>query len=116
MTLGSCIRLEYLGMVGNFFQGTNSTILGSLGGVKQLYLFHNNLSGVIPKFLQHFQSVQYFNLSYNNSKGVVPINGVFKNATATSVEGTSKLCGGIPNFICQYANFNIPAREDWALK
>ncbi|XP_048440124.1 probable LRR receptor-like serine/threonine-protein kinase At3g47570 [Pyrus x bretschneideri] len=29
---------------------------------------------------------------------MLPIKGVFKNATATSVEGNSKLCGGIPEF------------------
>ncbi|KAB2614556.1 LRR receptor-like serine/threonine-protein kinase [Pyrus ussuriensis x Pyrus communis] len=29
---------------------------------------------------------------------MLPIKGAFKNATATSVEGNSKLCGGIPEF------------------
>ncbi|KAI6689006.1 hypothetical protein NL676_025834, partial [Syzygium grande] len=38
------------------------------------------------------------NLSYNNFQGMLPREGVFKNATSTSVIGNAKLCGGLPEF------------------
>ncbi|XP_021830548.1 probable LRR receptor-like serine/threonine-protein kinase At3g47570 [Prunus avium] len=97
-SLGSCIRLEYLYMDQNFFQGKIPSSLASLRGLADLYLSQNNFSGVIPEFLERFQVLQSLNLSFNNFEGSVPSNGIFKNATATSVEGNSKLCGGIPEF------------------
>ena len=42
--------------------------------------------------------MQNLNLSYNDLEGVIPTEGVFKNASAISVFGNSKLCGGIPEF------------------
>ncbi|XP_028054875.1 putative receptor-like protein kinase At3g47110 [Camellia sinensis] len=36
------------------------------------------------------------NLSFNDLGGEIPIAGVFQNATAISVSGNNKLCGGIP--------------------
>ncbi|BBG97226.1 Leucine-rich repeat protein kinase family protein [Prunus dulcis] len=97
-SLGSCIRLEYLYMDENFFQGKIPSSLASLRGLSDLYLSRNNFSGVIPEFLERLQVLQSLNLSFNNFEGSVPIHGIFKNATATSVEGNSQLCGGIPEF------------------
>ncbi|KDO38322.1 hypothetical protein CISIN_1g040999mg, partial [Citrus sinensis] len=56
----------------------------------------NNLSGEILKFLTRL-FLDNLNLSYNNLEGMVP-TGVYKNASATSVTGNSKLCGGISKF------------------
>lgn len=60
-------------------------------------LSQNNIFGEILKFLTRL-FLDNLNLSYNNLEGMVPTEGVFKNASATSVMGNSKLCGGISKF------------------
>ncbi|XP_038997351.1 probable LRR receptor-like serine/threonine-protein kinase At3g47570 [Hibiscus syriacus] len=54
----------------------------------------NNLSGGIPEFLVNFRVLNYLNISFNNFEGVIPSEGVFKNASAIFVEGNNNLCGG----------------------
>ncbi|KAM4072604.1 hypothetical protein ACB094_11G150600 [Castanea mollissima] len=98
-SLGSCIKLEYLFMGRNLFQGNIPPSLESLRGLQYLNLSENNLSGQIPKFLEAFVYLKFLNLSYNHFGGEVPTDGVFKNISATSVEGNRKLCGGIPKFL-----------------
>ncbi|PQP94421.1 putative LRR receptor-like serine/threonine-protein kinase [Prunus yedoensis var. nudiflora] len=97
-TLGSCIKLEYLDMHENFFRGNIPSSMASLRGIEELYLSHNNLSSMIPEFLERFEFLRSLNLSYNNLEGTVPMKGVFNSTSSTSVEGNSKLCGGIPDF------------------
>ncbi|XP_008368011.2 probable LRR receptor-like serine/threonine-protein kinase At3g47570 [Malus domestica] len=97
-SFGSCIKIEYLSMEGNLLRGNIPPSWGSLKGIEELYLSHNNLSGTIPEFLERFQFLQSLDLSYNNLEGVVPTKGVFKNASATTLVGNTKLCGGIPEF------------------
>ncbi|KAL6124587.1 hypothetical protein ACLB2K_077099 [Fragaria x ananassa] len=97
-TLGSCVKLEYLNMHGNFLRGPIPSSLASLRGIQELYLSRNSLSGTIPEFLEHFAFLHALNLSYNNLEGMAPTEGVFKNATGTSLKGNIKLCGGIPEF------------------
>jgi Leucine-rich repeat (LRR) protein len=94
-SLGSCVKLEFLAMRRNFFQGVIPSSLESLRGLRNLDISNNNLSGEIPKFLELFD-LQLLNLSYNHFEGEVPTKGVFKNTSATSVNGNGKLCGGIP--------------------
>ncbi|CAL5322668.1 unnamed protein product [Camellia sinensis] len=77
-TLGSCVMLETLYMDGNFFQGTIPSTLASL----------RNL-----------------NLSYNDFEGAVPTKGIFANASEISVNGNSKLCGGVPELQLSLCNF-----------
>jgi Leucine-rich repeat (LRR) protein len=96
-SLGSCVKLEFLAMQRNFFQGVIPSSWESLKGLRHLDLSNNNFSGEIPKFLELFD-LQLLNLSYNHFEGEVPTNGVFKNTSATSVNGNGELCGGIPNF------------------
>ncbi|XP_058087490.1 probable LRR receptor-like serine/threonine-protein kinase At3g47570 [Magnolia sinica] len=95
-TLGNCQSLELLYMCGNLFQGTIPESLRNLKGIQALDLSRNNLSGQIPKYFEEFLFLQYLNLSFNNFKGEVPKEGIFRNASAISVVGNSKLCGGIP--------------------
>ncbi|CAH1438581.1 unnamed protein product [Lactuca virosa] len=93
-SLGGCTSLVFLSLKGNSFQGTLPPSLSSMRGVETLDLSHNNLSGQIPRFLERF-SLQYLNLSFNDFEGEVPVLGVFANATAFSVLGNIRLCGGL---------------------
>ena len=95
-TLKSCVKLEFLAMRRNFFQGDVPSSLESLRGLEHLDLSSNNFSSEIPKFLENFKFLKLLNLSYNNFDGEVPTIGVFRNTSATSIQGNGKLCGGIP--------------------
>ncbi|XP_058109300.1 probable LRR receptor-like serine/threonine-protein kinase At3g47570 [Magnolia sinica] len=95
-TLGKCQSVELLYMNGNLFQGTIPESLRNLKGIEELDLSRNNLSGQIPKYFEELLYLRYLNLSFNNFEGEVPKGGIFKNASAISVVGNSKLCGGIP--------------------
>ncbi|OIT32884.1 PREDICTED: probable LRR receptor-like serine/threonine-protein kinase At3g47570 [Nicotiana attenuata] len=95
-TIGSCVRLEVLDMKGNSFQGTIPPSFSSLRGLHVLDLSRNNLSGQVPNYLEDFK-FQLLNLSFNGFEGMLPNEGIFKNASAISVIGNPKLCGGVPN-------------------
>ncbi|XP_057989227.1 probable LRR receptor-like serine/threonine-protein kinase At3g47570 isoform X3 [Hevea brasiliensis] len=95
--LGSCTSLELLYLGANSFQGSIPSSFGLLRGIRELNISHNNLSGMIPEFLEGFK-IQLLDLSYNDFEGMVPVQGVFKNSSATFVAGNKNLCGGIPDF------------------
>ncbi|XP_048422089.1 probable LRR receptor-like serine/threonine-protein kinase At3g47570 [Pyrus x bretschneideri] len=114
-SLGNCKTIQYLYLQENFFQGTIPSDLSSLRGIETLSLARNNLSGTIPKFLENFTFLQSLNLSYNNLEGAVPIEGVFQNATATSVQGNTKLCGGIPELQLPKCEFRHSGKRGLSL-
>ncbi|KAJ0551204.1 putative protein kinase RLK-Pelle-LRR-XII-1 family [Helianthus annuus] len=93
-SLGSCGSLSSLSLKGNLFQGMIPPSLSSLKGLIELDISDNNLSGQIPRFLERFL-LEYLNLSYNDLEGEVPQLGVFANASAFSILGNNRLCGGI---------------------
>ncbi|KAI8006515.1 putative LRR receptor-like serine/threonine-protein kinase [Camellia lanceoleosa] len=95
-TLGSCVKLRFLYIQSNNFGGTLPSSLSNLRGIEELDLSHNNFSGKIPYYLEDFVFLQKLDLSFNDFEGVVPEIGIFKNATAISIRGNNKLCGGIP--------------------
>ncbi|KAG0484642.1 hypothetical protein HPP92_008532 [Vanilla planifolia] len=95
-SIGDCLRLEYLYLQGNAFQGAIPPSMSSLKGLLELDLSSNHLSQKIPNFLGSIKGLQLLNLSFNEFEGQVPVNGVFKNSTAISLSGNSKLCGGDP--------------------
>ncbi|XP_048140728.1 probable LRR receptor-like serine/threonine-protein kinase At3g47570 [Rhodamnia argentea] len=97
-SLGDCTGLTTLRMGGNFFRGSILQSIKSLGGIEELDLSRNNLTSRIPEFLALFRSPKLLNLSYNSFEGMLPLEGVFKNATATSIIGNDELCGGLPAF------------------
>ena len=93
-SLASCTSLKYLYVEGNLFQGEILTSLGSLRGIQVMDLSRNNFSSQIPNFLEKL-SLMNLNLSFNDFQGEVPTKGVFANASAISLIGNSRLCGGI---------------------
>ena len=94
-SLGSCIRLERLYMYDNSFGGDIPQSLNTLRGLEELDLSHNNLSGEIPRYLATIP-LRNLNLSLNDFEGEILVDGVFRNASAISIAGNDRLCGGIP--------------------
>ncbi|KAK9081959.1 hypothetical protein Syun_030941 [Stephania yunnanensis] len=95
-TLGKCLSLQRLSLMGNSFRGSIPPSFSSLQGLTFLDLSRNNFSGEIPMFLQNLSSsLEYLNLSFNNFEGAMPTQGIFQNASAFSILGNNKLCGGI---------------------
>ncbi|KQK19388.1 hypothetical protein BRADI_1g47990v3 [Brachypodium distachyon] len=88
--------LQILNLTGNKLSDGIPDALSSIGALKELYLAHNNLSGVIPGSLQKLTSLLLFDASFNDLQGEVPNGGIFGNLTAISINGNTKLCGGIP--------------------
>nr|GEV44030.1 cGMP-dependent kinase [Tanacetum cinerariifolium] len=85
----------------NKLTGGIPPFLGNLTTMESFSTARNQLSGNIPDtlgkiplFLEHFQ-LEYMNLSFNNFEGEVPVREVFANASAFSVSGNSRLCGGM---------------------
>ncbi|KAL5570535.1 hypothetical protein UlMin_027110 [Ulmus minor] len=93
-TIGECSSLEYLYLQGNSFDGNIPSSLAEVKGLSELDLSLNSFSGEIPKDLQNI-SLLYLNMSFNHLEGEVPTGGVFRNASAISMTGNSKLCGGV---------------------
>ncbi|KAK9081969.1 hypothetical protein Syun_030951 [Stephania yunnanensis] len=95
-TLGKCLSLQQLSLMGNSFRGSIPPSFSSLQGLTFLDLSQNKISGEIPMFLQNLSSsLEYLNLSFNNFEGAMPTQGIFQNASAFSILGNNKLCGGI---------------------
>ncbi|KAL4600575.1 hypothetical protein ACB092_11G208700 [Castanea dentata] len=99
----------------NLFQGSIPSTLESLRGLEQLDLSNNNLSGNIPKFFEHFHLLQFLDLSYNHFEVEVPIDGVFKNTSATLIKGNGKLCGGIAQFHLPKCKYNKSKKKKLTL-
>lgn len=97
VTIGECQLLQNLYLQNNILTGRIPSSLSQLKGLENLDLSSNNLSGQIPKFLGNISMLSYLNLSFNRFSGEVPNFGVFANATAISIQGNDKLCGGIPD-------------------
>ncbi|GJV55538.1 receptor kinase-like protein Xa21 [Tanacetum coccineum] len=93
-TLGACTSLSFLSLEGNLFKGIIPSSFKSLRGVAKLDLSHNNLSGLIPKFLEEF-SLERLDLSFNDFEGEVPVLGIFANTSEFSVLSNRRLCGGL---------------------
>ncbi|KAI3853519.1 hypothetical protein MKX03_017250 [Papaver bracteatum] len=112
-TLGQCLSLTILNLENNSFQGDIPPSFTFLKGLEQLFISHNNLSGAIPKGFENL-ALSKLDLSYNNLEGMVPTNGVFKNLSAFSIDGNSKLCGGVPEL--KLPNCSIPINPNMKKK
>ncbi|KAL0441693.1 UNVERIFIED_CONTAM: putative LRR receptor-like serine/threonine-protein kinase [Sesamum radiatum] len=93
-TISSCTSLEQFYLGGNSFHGEIPQGLSLLKGLQELDLSRNNFSGLIPGFLGEL-NLTYLNLSFNKLQGPVPVEGVFRNVSAVSLEENTELCGGI---------------------
>ncbi|CAL5366228.1 unnamed protein product [Camellia sinensis] len=116
MEVGNLINLGYLDVSKNLLLGEIPSTLGSCTSletlrIKELDLVNNNLSGEIPVYLESFTFLQNLNLSFNNFEGVVPTQGVFSNASAISVVGNSKLCGGVVELKLPKCNFKVDEKR-----
>ncbi|KAI3512321.1 hypothetical protein L1887_19636 [Cichorium endivia] len=96
--LGACTSLVVLSMAGNSIQGEIPESLRLLRGLEILDLSRNNFTGKIPEFLGDFVFFKSLNLSFNHFMGKLPEQGAFKNLSVLSIDGNSKLCGGLPIF------------------
>ncbi|KAM3707314.1 hypothetical protein ACJW31_02G015300 [Castanea mollissima] len=94
-TLETCISLEHLYLDSNSFEGEIPQSLKNLRGLEDIDISHNKLSGHIPEFLSKLLALKYLNISYNDFEGEVPSEGIFANASAISIFGNEKLCGGV---------------------
>ncbi|KAL0556037.1 hypothetical protein IC582_004542 [Cucumis melo] len=110
-TLSGCTSVVDLNLGGNFLQGPIPQSLSSLKGIEKLDLSRNNLSGQIPSYFQDFNFLNFLNLSFNNLEGEVPTQGVFKNATAFSIIGNKKLCGGMHELNLSRCSFQSPTKQ-----
>uniref|UniRef100_A0ACD5WC20 Uncharacterized protein n=1 Tax=Avena sativa TaxID=4498 RepID=A0ACD5WC20_AVESA len=101
-TLGDCKSLEDIELDNNIFNGSIPSSFGNLFSLKLLNLSYNNLTGPIPDSLGNLQLLEQLDFSSNHLEGKVPIHGIFKNITATHIDGNQGLCGGT-------ADLHLPA-------
>ncbi|KAG2641627.1 hypothetical protein PVAP13_2KG240700 [Panicum virgatum] len=95
-SLGACQSLQYLNASHNNLEGTIPLSLEQMKGLLVVDLSHNNLSGNIPEFFAKMRGLSIFNISFNNFKGQVPEDGIFSNASSTTIIANDGLCGGVP--------------------
>ncbi|KVI06247.1 Concanavalin A-like lectin/glucanase, subgroup [Cynara cardunculus var. scolymus] len=93
-SLGSCSSLQNLDVSNNFFRGVLPSSLRSLRALENLDISHNNFTGHIPSYLEAMP-LENLNISFNGFEGEVLKRGVFSNASAVSIVGNTRLCGGI---------------------
>ncbi|KAL6841103.1 hypothetical protein ACP4OV_029072 [Aristida adscensionis] len=110
-TVGECQLLRYLFLQNNTLSGSIPLLLSQMKGLEFLDLSSNNLSGQIPKSLGKLTMLHRLNLSFNDFVGEVPDFGVFANITAISIQGNSKLCGGVPNLHLPTCPLQLPERK-----
>ncbi|KDP46942.1 hypothetical protein JCGZ_08930 [Jatropha curcas] len=94
-TISKCSILEELHLEENSFEGKIPQEFSALRGLKKLDISQNNFSGEISDSLADLEELNYLNLSFNQFQGEVPKRGIFLNASAVSLQGNNRLCGGI---------------------
>ncbi|THG21189.1 hypothetical protein TEA_006503 [Camellia sinensis var. sinensis] len=109
--IGNLVSLNALDLHYNQLTGSIPNSIGKLDKLQQLGFGKNKLFGEIPssianltlltklwsipQSLSSLKGIEELGLSHNILTEI-PIAGVFQNATAISVSGNNKLCGGIP--------------------
>jgi len=93
--LGDCQNLVTIQMDQNILTGDIPLSFGNLKSLNILNISDNELSGTIPTVLNNLTLLSELDLSRNHLQGEIPRDGVFKNATAVSLDGNWELCGGV---------------------
>jgi len=93
--LSECQELSVIELDQNILTGSIPLSLGNLATLNILNLSHNNFSSFIPTTLSSLELLTHLDLSYNHLQGEIPINGVFANTTAVSLNSNWGLCGGV---------------------
>lgn len=101
-------------MQNKLWQGSIPLLSSGWKGLQRLDLSNNNLSGQISRFLQDSRSIYYLNLSFNHVVGDVPVEGIFSNASAISIQGNRHLCGGINELHLPPCSF--PSKRKYPVK
>ncbi|TYH89586.1 hypothetical protein ES332_D01G273000v1 [Gossypium tomentosum] len=130
-------NVEFFSIWGNQISGQIPIAVWNASSLNTLQLNNNRLTGNVPslekldklivlelhanalgrgreEFLVSFGALKYLNLSFNDFEGLIPSEGVFKNKSATFVEGNNKLCGGIPEL--HLSRCNSKTSSDTSLK
>jgi len=92
---GNCEGFENAGLL--LYDSIPQSI-SSIRGIEELDLLRNNLSVELSKFSEALDFMRILDLSCNDYEGMVLIEGIFKNVSATSVIGNDKLYGGMLEF------------------
>ncbi|CAN0880397.1 Probable LRR receptor-like serine/threonine-protein kinase At3g47570, partial [Linum grandiflorum] len=107
--LGKLNNLNTLDISYNILTGEIPSSIGDCKGLEYLYLQSNSFDGILPPSLASLKGLRKLDLSFNHLRGQVPKDGIFSNATAISLTGNSKLCGGVselhlPNCLTKASN------------
>ncbi|XP_025616581.2 probable LRR receptor-like serine/threonine-protein kinase At3g47570 isoform X1 [Arachis hypogaea] len=105
------ISLQEIGIGGNQISGPIPT---SISNASSLQLFDIGYCSFVGKVsnLGNLKDLYWLNLNYNHLEGKVPLEGVFKDATAISIVGNNKLCGGVLQLHLAPCPANVMARSN----
>ncbi|KAM3306472.1 hypothetical protein P3S67_013342 [Capsicum chacoense] len=95
LSSNNMIYLAHLSLRHNKLQGSIPDSISNIVGLEFLDLSDNdnNISGTIPKSLEKFQNLKYFNVSANKLYGEIPSRGPFKNLSSQFFIYNEALCG-----------------------
>ncbi|XP_074326889.1 putative receptor-like protein kinase At3g47110 [Apium graveolens] len=91
----SSLSIHALDLHQNLLSGPLPSNIGSLTHLVELYLSDNKFEGELPTSLGDCVMLEKLDMERNLFEGEVPENGLFSNASAFSVVGNFRLCGGI---------------------
>uniref|UniRef100_A0A2C9UYS6 non-specific serine/threonine protein kinase n=1 Tax=Manihot esculenta TaxID=3983 RepID=A0A2C9UYS6_MANES len=96
-SLINCTKLRILDFGKNNLGGVFPNSVANLSSELNIFYFGDNqISGIIPVGFENLINLVGLVMHYNLFTGEVPNGGVFKNTSAFSLTGNSKLCGGVP--------------------